>query len=258
MDKTKHYAPLLFILFILSSCIPQQNLDYLQDKVTGENKYPLQEEPVNVIKPNDELYINVTSFDDVSFNFFQDAGNNYARTGFSNELSVSLISYTVDENGDVFFPILGNVHLAGHTIDEARKMLMDLLADYLNQPVVILKFAYKKITVLGEVRAPGNYTYSKDKLSIFEALGMAGDMTVHGNRKEVYLLRPVADSITKYKLDLTDDNLVFSKYYYIQADDTIYVKTRSSQKWGIISVPITLAFTSISTILLIINYIQTN
>lgn len=244
------FIVLVVILFL--SCIPQKNLEYLHDPVMTENIYELQKSDKNIIKPNDELYINVSSFDDLSFNYFATEGG--FRQGYSDELSLSLISYTVDKEGSIYFPILSNVELAGLSIEEARSKLTELLSDYLNQPTVIMKFAYKKITLIGEVNRPGNYNYAKDELTIFEALSLAGDISVHGNKKETILLRKSGDKITKKQIDLTSDEIVFNEYYYVMPDDVIYVKPRRSLKWNIVSVPISLILSTLTASLLIVDF----
>ncbi|MBN1599812.1 MAG: polysaccharide biosynthesis/export family protein [Bacteroidales bacterium] len=250
---------LIFVLTVLSliaGCIPQNKLEYLQDPITEQKLYELQSTVPDVIKPNDELYIKVSSFDDISFNFF-DTQSDYARTAFNNELALSLVSYTVNDTGNIYFPILGTLHVEGETLEELRSKMETQLADFFNQPTVIVKYAYKKVTVIGEVQTPGNFTYSKKHINLFEALSMAGDMTVHGNRKEVYLLRQKDGKIQKNIIDLTSDALIFSNYYFLEPDDVIYVKPRSSVKWRDISTPISLILSTLSTTLLAINLIYT-
>jgi len=240
---------------LMSSCIPQNKLEYLQAPIENQSVYQTPQSAELKIKPNDELLINVTSFDDVSFNYFeaqQRGGSTYG----TNELSLSSISYVVDIDGNINFPIIGIISLKELSLSEAGDKLKKELSPYFNQPNVIIKFAYKKITVLGEVNNPGYHTYTKDQITIFEALGLARDMTVHGNRKEVILLRTENNQTTKSSLDLTKDNLVFSKYYFLQPNDIIYVKSRNSVKWSVISTPITLIFSTITTTLLVLNAMQ--
>jgi polysaccharide export outer membrane protein len=253
--RVKSFFPSLIIVLFISSCISQKKLEYLQDPVETQKTYPLQDSKENIIKPNDELYITVTSIDDPVFNFLG-GQSDYLRAGYSTDLSISLISYTVQQDGNIQFPILGKVKLGGLTIDQARENLEDRLQGYLNQPSVKIKFAYKKVTLIGEVSRPGNYTYSKDQINILEAISIGGDITVHGNLSEVYLMRKTDNNITKYKVDLTRDDLVFTEYFNMQPDDIIYVKPRRSLKWNVISVPITLILSTITTSLLIINYFQ--
>lgn len=240
---------------LLSSCIPQNKLEYLQTPIKDQSVYQTPPSAEIKIKPNDELLINVTSFDDVSFNYFeaqQRGGNTFG----TNELSLSSISYVVDIDGNINFPIIGMISLKELSLYEAGDKLKKELLPYFNQPNVIIKFAYKKITVLGEVNYPGYHTYTKDQITIFEALGLARDMTVHGNRKEVILIRTENNQTSKTSVDLTKDDLVFSKNYFLQPNDIIYVKSRNSVKWGVISTPITLAFSTITTALLVLNAMQ--
>jgi polysaccharide export outer membrane protein len=244
----------LSFLVLISACVSQKKLNYLQDPVIDHSFYEIKDKAFVSIKPQDELFIKVSSFDDVSFNFFA-SQSEYNRMGFSNELSLNLISYTVNDSGYIYFPILGYIHLEGLSLDEARGNLSEELKDYFNQPTVIVKYAFKKVTVIGQVNNPGNFTYTTDRINIFEALSLAGDMNVHGNRHEVILLRVVNDTVQKNEIDLTNDHLLFSQNFYVQPNDIIYVKSRNSLTWNIVSVPITLVFSTITTALLILNYL---
>ncbi|MBN1187806.1 MAG: polysaccharide biosynthesis/export family protein [Bacteroidales bacterium] len=244
---------LFLTVFVITSCIPQKKIELLQDAITVEKTYKLTEKVPLFIKPNDELYIRVSSFDDVAFNFFNNqTSSNYLN--YNNELSLSLITFTVNDSGAIDFPILGHVQMEGLTINEATKKLKDLLSEYFNQPTVIIKVVNKKISVFGEVQLSGSFTYTNDRITIFEAISMAGDVTPHGNLKDVYLVRSENDSIMKIKMDLTADQILTSKYYYLLPNDVIYVKPRPSLTWNIVSVPITLVLTTLTTALLIFDY----
>lgn len=245
---------ILGLLIFFSSCIPQSKIEYLQ----SDNKFDTFNAPIpdNIkIKPNDQLLINVTSFDDISFNYFESQRSGSALNG-SNELSLASVAYAVDQQGFINFPILGNFHLGGLTLKEAGNKLKEALSSYFNQPNVDIRYAFKTITILGEVNAPGKYIYTKPQLTVLEALGYAGDINIHGNRKDVSLIRKVDTNIVKHHIDLTDEEMVFEDYYYIQPDDVIYVRPRKSVTWREISTPITLLFSSISTTLLVIRFIE--
>jgi polysaccharide biosynthesis/export protein len=248
---------LIFAMMVLAlfSCISQKKLEYIQDPVLTENVYQMHKKEILRIKPNDELYIRVSSFDDVAHNFFgtQTQANN---ASFGTEISISLLSYAVSDSGFIYFPILGHIYVKDLTINELTSKLKDLLSEYFNQPSVLVSLVNKRITVIGSVVRPGTYTYVKEHLNIFEAISLAGDATVHGNLKSVYLMRAINDSIKKVKIDLTNDNIFVSENYYLHPDDIIYVKPRPSLKWSVISVPISLTFSTITTALLIINYFK--
>jgi polysaccharide export outer membrane protein len=120
----------------------------------------------------------------------------------------------------------------------------------------LIRFVNKRITILGEVRIPGTYIYTKDHLNILEAVALAGDITIHGNRKEVDIIRSQAGVTTNTRVNMTKDDLFLTDNYYLRSDDIIYVKSRNSVKWGVISVPINLAFGTVTTALLIYSFFQ--
>ncbi len=169
-------------ILMLSSCIPQKKLKYMQDPLLDQNIYKLHEKVEATIKPNDELYIRVSSFDDVAYNFFSTQTNSNYMT-FSNDVSISLISYIVNDSGYIYFPMIGPIYVKDFTIEEATDKLKNLLTEYLNQPTVLIKFVNKKLTVMGEVIRPGTFFFTSERMNILEAIGHGGDMTVHGDRK---------------------------------------------------------------------------
>ena len=254
LNLKKKFIYILMSLLI-SSCIPQKRLEYINNPVNNQNIYQLHKKPENLIKPNDELYIRVSSFDDVAHNFFNDQSNTN-NMNYGNDVSVALISYSVNDSGYIYFPIVGHILVKDLTIDEATNKLKNLLSEYFNQPTVLIKFVNKRVTVMGEVSKPGTYVYTSERINIFQALSLAGDITVHGDKRDVFLVRSVNDSIIKTKVDLTKDHILFSANYFLNPDDIIYVRPRRSIKWNVVSVPISLMLSTITTSLLIINYVK--
>lgn len=250
----KTWLPLA-ALVIASSCIPQSRLEYLQGNSKSTVAFPLKASEREVIKPGDELYIRVSSFDEVQFNFFSSQADN-RQMNFSNDISVSLISYNVNDSGMVNFPLLGYLPVAGLTIEEATEIFKARLSEYTNQPTVLIKIVNKKISVIGEVAHPGQYTYTQDKLMIFEALSLAGDITVYGSKKKVYILRESENSVLKIPVDLTRDNLLAAEELHIKQNDVIYVPPLQSRTWSIESIPFHLILSGITTFILILNYIN--
>lgn len=243
------------VCLIMIGCIPQKKLEYLQTPTENENVYQLYKKEPTRVRPNDELYIRVSSFDDISYNFFS-SQTSATSMSFGTDASISMVSYSVDDSGYIYFPIVGKIMVKDLSIDELTSNLSTLLSEYFNQPAVLVKIVNKKISVLGEVRLPGSYSYTKDHINILEALSMAGDITVHGSRKDVFVIRTLDDSIVKAKIDLTRDDVLVNKNYYLQANDVIYVQTRPSVKWSVISVPVSLALSTITTFILVYSYIQ--
>lgn len=138
----------------------------------------------------------------------------------------SLQIRTVDEQGMLGMPIIGEIEAQGKTRSELGKAIADKIAaaGYINDPSVNVEFADMKISVLGEVSRPGHFDVTRDKLTIFDALAMAGDMTVHAIRDEVIVEREENGQRTFYTIDLTSAQSFDSPVYYLQQNDIIYVK----------------------------------
>ena len=146
-------------------------------------------------------------------------------TSASSEGASSVSEYLVDNNGNVEFPTLGTIHLGGLTKGEAEKYIKDKLKpQFRTSPIVTVRMGNYKISVIGEVNGPGTFTVSNEKVNIFEALAMAGDMTIYGIRDNVKLIRE--DHTGKREivtLNLNDRNILQSPYYYLQQNDILYV-----------------------------------
>lgn len=242
-------------LFLLNACMTQKKLELLQGDYMENIEFEAGNKPTNLIRENDELFINVSSFDANSFNYFQkqEQSGGYA---INSELGIAALSYTVSQNGDIDFPLVGLVNVGGKSLVEAANELEEKLDPYFDQPTAVFKFAFKKFSVLGEVNIPGHYTYSRDQLNILEALGMAGDITIHGNRESVYLIRETNGKNNKIILDLTKDEILSSDYYYLRSGDILYIPPEKSVKWNATSVPVGLFLSAITTALLILNFIS--
>lgn len=241
------------LVFLLSSCVSQSKLEYLKtNKKNPDNNENILE---HLIKPNDELFIQISSLDDSGTNLF--SSSNSQITNIS-PYGASLISYVVDKEGNLELPLIGKITVKDKTIAQVSAMIKDSLNNILNQPNVTVKLLNRYVTILGEVRNPGHYLYSQDNLSVFNALGLAGDITEYGNRKKIVLLRNENGANKRYDLDLTNSNFLASKLYTMQPNDIIYVKPMHNKFWSMHQFPLTILLSSISTTILIINVIQNN
>ena len=141
-------------------------------------------------------------------------------------LSIFTFGYLVDNEGNIDYPVLGKLHVAGLTTRECEALIRKELQQYLNEvPNVTVRTSNYKISVLGEVKSPGTYTVSDERINIFQALALAGDMTVFSVRDDVQLLRE--DSLGNRRvlhLDLTSADIALSPDYYLQQNDIVYVK----------------------------------
>lgn len=138
--------------------------------------------------------------------------------------------FLVDKQGEVTVPIIGSVKLAGLTTQEARILLTQKAAKYYKDATIIIRFANFKITVLGEVQRPGSYAIPNERVSLLDALGYAGDLTIFGKRDNILLLRRNSDGKTQaVRLDLTKSNIFQSPYFYLQQNDQIYIEPNKSK-----------------------------
>jgi len=141
-------------------------------------------------------------------------------------------TYLVDKNGNIEFPVLGTVAIAGLTRLEATALIKTKLEEYVNNPIVNIRIANFTITVLGEVNNPGTFTIQDEKVSLTEALGLAGDLTIYGNRKNVLLTREV-DGKKKFAVfDLTSAKVLASQNYYLAQNDVLYIEPNQSRVNG--------------------------
>lgn len=244
---------LVFLMFV--ACVPQKDVVYVQGD--ADDKYMDIEhsspDEKTTIEPYDEIYIEIFSLDQDEVNFLnrrQGITNTAGPEGFS------LIAHRVDEFGRINLPVIGKIKLSGYTLDEASDLLETELAGYLNSPSVKLNFVNKNIAVMGYVARPGRYYYSTDKISIFQALSMAGDIQEFGNRKNVCVIRNVEDKITKQYINLTNEELFTSPYYYLRSNDIVYVEPLKRRWWGLDTFPYALVLSSITTFILVLDYVN--
>ena len=237
---------LLLILLLgvtfFSSCNPQQNVTYLQDT---ENMMKLQAsyEQNIVLKPEDQVFIIVSCRDpqiSAMFNlpYFTNriggvesfSSSNYTVNSYSSANSV--VGYTVDNEGNIDFPILGKIQVAGLKRQEVAELVKRKLieSNQIKDPVVTVEYMNLGVAVLGEVARPGRFRIDRDHFSIFDALSMAGDLNINGQRKNITLLRHTLEGDQVYKIDLTSGkNIYKSPAFYIQQGDVVYVSPTSKR-----------------------------
>ena len=228
MKRIKAFALLLGVV-VLASCASQKRVIYLQDTQADEQIKIAQDYQIR-IKPLDRLTVVVNSRDPELAAPFNTSTSLNSLTGtplstYSSN-SASLQIRTVDENGDLDMPIIGPIQCKGKTRSELAQAIAEKIIEggYINDPTVNVQFADMKISVIGEVARPGFYDITRDKVSIFDALAMAGDMTVYGVRSEVAVTRETDGVRTIEYLDLTSTDIFNSPVFYLQQNDVVYVK----------------------------------
>lgn len=219
---------LFLIVFVLfSSCGSRKNMIYLQQDSTQINT--LYEQYVPKIQKNDILTVVVTAADPKVTAPFN-PGSSMATNSLTQSVDMALRpTYTVDENGNITLPMLGKVHVLGLNRIEAIEKIRAELTQYIKDPGVNINFNNFRISVLGEVAHPGSFIMPTERVTILEALGMAGDLTIRGVRQNVMLIREINGQKTLHRLDLTQKSTLNSPYYYLAQNDVIYVEPNKAQ-----------------------------
>lgn len=247
----------LVIMLLASSCsTPLREITYLNGIKTN---VPFENGPkpdMYRMRPNDQLYIQVISDDPQNVAFLNIISGQGVSGGASSQTGMQMVTYLVDENGMIEYPFLGQIKVGGQTISEISANIQEKVDQYLENASVFVKSVNRTITVLGEVRAPGQILMVKNELTIFEALGGAGDITDYGKRKNIKVLREIDNGKLVVDLDLTNPDIIFSPYYYILPHDIIIVE-HSTKMYGAknlpYATPISIATAILSMALLALN-----
>ncbi|HEX3008640.1 MAG TPA: polysaccharide biosynthesis/export family protein [Bacteroidales bacterium] len=209
----------------------------------------------HVLRPYDEVYIQISGLGEEASNVIP---NNSSGVGSMSATGANLSSQMIDKEGFLTIPIVGKVMAKDKTIEELEVILKESLVNILNQPIVEVKLVNKRFSVVGEVSTPGNFSYSQERLTIFDALGMAGDITKYGNRKKVILVRNENNINTITEINLLKADILASEFYYLRPGDILYVKPLRSKAYGITEFPYGLILSLLSTTLIFLNFANGN
>lgn len=256
---TKYTTFFIFFIFlnILNSCASKKNVVYFNQG--AESDYPKIDATLFTykIQSNDILSIKILSLDlqsSVPYNLVMQDGT----TGNVNNLELTKInSYLVGTSGEIILPVLGSINVVGKTTDELSLFLKSMLIDqgHLNSPNVIVRLVNSKFTVLGEVKNAGTFNFTENNLTLLQALGVAGDLTIYGDRKQVLLIREQPNGKRIFNVDFTKTDWFTKEEYIIKPNDVIIVnpnnaKIKSSGIIGNPSILISLASLLLTGILL--------
>ena len=254
----KTAAFLIVVSLFFSSCISQKEIKYLQPSVDeSPNRAEFNNATIADYRFNygDNVYINIRSLDDKASDMFNSSSGSRTTSSY-NDASIYLNSYTVDANGDIDFPLIGKIKLVNLTQNEAVDEIQKAVDVYLKETTVIVKLVNFNITFVGEVKKPGEFKIYQDKISLFEAISLAGDISDYGNKKSVKLLRSTNTGHEMILLDLTREDILESPYFYLKPNDVIYVEPLRSKQFGFATLPYSLLFSTISSVILIITFLQ--
>ena len=264
INNMKRIKLLLLSGFIaMASCTSYKKVPYMQNsaEVDAETIAELYDAR---IQPKDMLTITVSSEKPeaaIPFNLtIPTSMNSASASGSGRSLSSqpALQIYLVDNEGCIDFPVLGKLKIGGMTKGEVETMIKERIkSNFTTEPIVTVRMANYKVTVLGEVNAPGVHTIANEKVNVFEALAMSGDLTIFGVRDNVKLVRENSDGTKMIvPLNLNDANLIYSPYYYLQQNDILYVEpNKAKARNSDVSSMTSLWFSATSLLMAVITFL---
>jgi len=259
----------LIIILGMNSCSNVKNMSYFQQ--LDKKKAILNEPNSNIsfyetrIKPKDILSITVVSSEPEASKHYNLTVPQIADLNTINSIysQPNLQTYLVSNDGTIDFPVFGKIKISGLTTKELEKMLQKKMASEFNKehPIITIRFTNYAVNILGEVTTPGRYETNNERITIFEGLALAGDLTVYGIRQNVKILRENADGSKVFiTMNLNDENIINSSGYYLEQNDVVYVepnkaksknsKIGSAENLGISAMYVAISVASLMTTIL--------
>ncbi|ARS41682.1 hypothetical protein CA265_19315 [Sphingobacteriaceae bacterium GW460-11-11-14-LB5] len=227
VNKGSKLAVLFFAITLSFSCVSNKKIAYFQDiqsvKQASLDSAIAFTEPI--IQPDDILSINIFTLNPQSGAIINQAAATPTLGGnTNNSVSTQNTGFLVDKNGEIELSLIGKLKVVGLTTYQARELIREKASDVYKQPNVQLRFANFKVSVLGEVNAPSAYTLPNEKVTILDALSLAGDLTIYGRRENVLIVRDNNGKKEFARLDLNSSSVFSSPFYYLKQNDVIYVE----------------------------------
>lgn len=246
MRQVMKLVSVVLFAFLMGACSVPKDIAYFQEgnDITEEQIAQMKNYIDPLIKVGDVLTIAVSSTDPLAvapFNlplvsFVKEGtviGNTIgASSSGSKDIAASqaMQTYTVNANGYINFPVLGEIKISEMRKQDVINLLQDRIRDFVKDPIVNLNIINYKVTVLGEVNKPGSYTIGTDRISLLDALGYAGDMTIYGDRKDVKVIRDINGKKQIFVYDITRSDFLVDPNFYLQQNDVVYVEPNSKRK----------------------------
>lgn len=213
----------------MCACSVPKDVVYFQgiDDLSPEQLAKMSQTYTTKITNDDLLSINVTAWDPAAVTPFNPPVFAYSTVPQGEQpltSSQNLYTYLVDEEGNINFPVLGKVRAAGLTRQELAKKMEDMISKYVDSPLVNVQLLNFRITMMGDISRPGSYTIKTDRVSVIDAIGLAGDLQLTANRKNILIIRDNQGIKETHRLDITDPAIFASPYFYLKQNDIVYVE----------------------------------
>ncbi|MGD1945199.1 MAG: polysaccharide biosynthesis/export family protein [Croceivirga sp.] len=226
MKNPFYYLRLVIFILValLSSCASKRDVVYFQDAgdfetLVGENDFSPK------FKVDDVVSIHISTLNEEAsapFNLYRGVSNSTPGSTLQN------VDYLVDEAGEIDFPVIGKIKISGLSPEELRVLLRKELSEYLKDPIINIRLQNFTVTILGEVKNPGTYLVNGERITVLEALGLAGDLTIKGQRENVLVIRDFDGTKVYNRIDLRSKQAMNSLVYYLTQNDVVYVEQNAS------------------------------
>lgn len=230
MNRPFLYLSLITLsAFLFISCGSKKNVVYFQD--AGNFETIVEESHfVPKFKVDDEVSIFVSTLNpeaSAPFNLYR--GGNVSTLGATgSSMQREQVNYLIDQDGTIDFPVIGKLKIVGLSSDELRNLLIEKLSDYLKDPIINIRLNNFTVSILGEVTRPGTYQVNGEQITLLEALGLAGDLTIKGKRDNILVIRNFDGTFVHNRIDLTSKDAMKSPVYYLTQNDVVYIEPNKS------------------------------
>jgi polysaccharide export outer membrane protein len=254
--KISHISILIMtVTIILSSCVTNKKLSYLQYAKGERNEFIAITPGSYIIQPYDNLFIRVVTPDPQWSAMF----NTMPVTTYSisvTEQSADLVSYPVDGDGFIMLPYAGRIMVAGKTLATITTEVEKILKSYVADAAITVKMVNNYVSLVGEFQRPGRYPIYKEGMNIFQALAMAGDLGVFSNRQKLQLIRQTAGGNVVKEFSVKDRSIIGSEFFYVMPNDVIYAPPMKGRFFQMNAFPYSVILSTITTFVLLWNVLK--
>lgn len=226
----RNFAFLWIVAMGLASCATRQKVVYFNNTSSQAE----QTFTAPMLEAGDFISVFITCNDPllaVPFNLPPSAAPHTINNGYDNGIPAQL-GYLIDDQGEIILPVVGSVKLGGMNRNEACTHIRQLLTSYLENPVVHIRILNFKITVLGDVKRPGTFHVPNERITLLEAIGLAGDLNITGVRDNVLVVRTQDGKSVQYRVDLTQATVLSSPVYYLKQNDVVYIEPNAAARFS--------------------------
>ena len=255
-------AILFAVTLLASACVTTEQLTYFpNDQFSTEAPTYISGKSQDYrLQNRDVLSVVIKTLDEETSDYFniQPNGNGNQQL---NPASLYLYGYSIDDQGRITLPEVGEIEVAGLTVEQAREVIEKSVSQYVNNATILVKLISFKVTVLGEVAKPGYYYVYNDQANVLEVLGLAGDVTELGNRENMTLVRQTTSGKEAILLNMKDESMLSSPYYFLQPNDVLYVQPlRAKATRGNLDALtiVSIVISAVSATLGVLNYVNQN